>query len=60
MLFSTKNLTRLLWILIIILAFVAGYFQSYIEVEKRKAQYLQKEVLRLENQVKEMKLELEL
>ncbi len=56
MLFSTKNLTRLLWLLIIILAFVAGYFQSSLETEKRKSKYLEKKVLQLENQIKETEL----
>jgi len=52
MLFSTKNLIRLLWLLIIILAFMAGYFQSSLEVEKRKSKSLEKKVLQMENQIK--------
>ncbi len=54
MLFSTKNITRLLWILIIILAFAAGYFQSALEVEQRKSKYLEKKVAQLEKQIEEM------
>lgn len=51
MLFSTKNLIRLLWLLIIVLALMAGYFQSSLEVERRRSNYFEKKVLQLENQI---------
>lgn len=56
MLFSTKNLTRLMLLIIIILAFAAGFFQSSLEVEKRRSQYFQKRVIQLENQIEEMEI----
>ncbi len=56
MLFSTKNLTRLLWLIIIVLAFMVGYFQSSLEVEKRKSKRFEKQILQLENQIKETEI----
>lgn len=52
MLFSIKNLIRLMLIIIIILAFVAGFFQSSLEVEERKSRLLEKKIVKLENQLK--------
>lgn len=40
-LFSTKNLIRLLWLLVIGLAVAAGYFQAALETEQKKSEYLQ-------------------
>ncbi len=39
-LFSTKNLIRLLWLLVIVLAITAGYFQAALETERRESEYL--------------------
>lgn len=39
-------------IIIIILAFVAGFFQSSLEVEERKSRLLEKKIVKLENQLK--------
>lgn len=54
--FSTKNFTRLLWLIIIILAFSAGYFQSALEVEQRKGKTLEQKILKLEKQLEESKV----
>jgi uncharacterized protein HemX len=48
MLFSTKNLFRLMLLLIIVLAFAAGYYQSALEVEQRKNQRLQQKIEQLQ------------
>lgn len=51
MLFSTKNLTRLMFILIIILAFAAGYYKSSLETETKNVRLLEKKIKLLENQI---------
>jgi cell division protein FtsL len=56
MLFSTKNLMRLLWVIIIILAFVAGYLQSALELEQKKTQRLEKQIIKLEQTNQETEL----
>lgn len=40
-LFSTKNLIRLLFASVVVLSFVAGFYQSSLELEKRKNQLLE-------------------
>jgi len=56
MLFSTKNLIRLMLLVIIILAFMAGFFQSSLEAEQKKSKYLEKKITQLENQIEGMEL----
>lgn len=56
MLFSTKNLIRILWLAVIVLALAAGYFQSSLEVEQKKSRHYEQKILKLENQIKEMEL----
>lgn len=51
---SIKNLIRLMLLIIIILAFAAGFFQSSLEVEMRKNKLLRDKILKLENQVEKM------
>jgi len=56
MLFSTKNLIRIMLLIIIILAFTAGFFQSSLEAEQKKSKFLEKKVTQLENRIEEMEL----
>lgn len=46
-LFSTKNLIRLLFASVVVLAFLAGFYQSSLEVEKRKNQFLENKLKNL-------------
>jgi hypothetical protein len=45
--FSTKNLTRVLWLAIITLALAAGFLQSALEVQERKYKALEDRYVRL-------------
>lgn len=45
--FSTKNLTRILWLLLIVAALAAGFFQSALEVQERKYKALEDRYVRL-------------
>lgn len=56
MLFSTKNLIRLMLLTIIVLAFLAGFFQSSLEVEKRRSKYFQNKLIQLEKQTEKTEL----
>lgn len=51
---SIKNLIRLMLLIIIILAFAAGFFQSSLEVETRKNKLLRDKILKLESQTEKM------
>ena len=42
-------------LIIIILAFMAGFFQSSLEVEQRRSKYFENKVTQLENQVEKIK-----
>ena len=44
MLFSTKNLIRLMLAMIIVLALAAGFYKSSLDVEKQKYQLLESKV----------------
>lgn len=55
MLFSTKNLIRFLYLLVVVLAFAAGYFQSALEVKQRKIQVLEQQIFKLEKKLEESK-----
>ncbi|HPS40817.1 MAG TPA: hypothetical protein PLQ50_02310 [Candidatus Woesebacteria bacterium] len=50
MLFSNKNLTRLMLITIIILALAAGFYKSALETEIKNSQILEEKVKILEKQ----------
>jgi len=50
MLFSNKNLTRLMLIIIIILALAAGFYKSALETEIKNSQILEEKVKILEKQ----------
>ncbi len=50
MLFSNKNLTRLMLITIIILALAAGFYKSALETENINSQILEEKVKILEKQ----------
>lgn len=48
---SQKNLTRILWILVVILALTAGYFQVKYEAEKLKYLRLEDKFVRVRGQL---------
>ncbi len=48
---SIKNLIRLMLLIIIILAFAAGFYQSSLEVEKRKNQILENKIEKMEKKL---------
>lgn len=50
MLFSNKNLTRLMLIIIIILALAAGFYKSALETEIKNCKILEEKVKILEKQ----------
>lgn len=39
--YSTKNLIRFLWLLVLGLALTAGYFQAALETERKKSAHLE-------------------
>jgi hypothetical protein len=39
---------------IVVLAFMAGFFQSSLEAEQKKSKFLEKKITQLENQIEEM------
>lgn len=49
--FSTKSLIRVMLLIIIILAFMAGYYQTALGTERKKSQYLETRIEKLENKV---------
>ena len=48
---NQKNLTRLLWASILVLALLAGLYHSYFRAEQRRYQYLEDRYVRLEMMV---------
>ncbi|AKM81431.1 MAG: hypothetical protein UT13_C0001G0469 [Candidatus Pacebacteria bacterium GW2011_GWF2_38_9] len=51
---STKNLIRLMLVAIIVLAFMAGFYQSSLSVEKKKYKLLENKLEKLETKIEEM------
>jgi hypothetical protein len=49
MLFSIKNLIRFMLLLIILLAFAAGFYESSFDVESKKNKILENKIKILEN-----------
>ena len=52
--FSTKNLIKIMLLIIIVLAFMAGFYQSALSTERKKSQYLEGRIDKLENKVEGM------
>jgi hypothetical protein len=48
MLFSTKNICRLMWLVIILLTFAAGFYKSALETEKTKYQILENKTIEMD------------
>ena len=49
MLFSIKNLTRLMLVIIVVLAFIAGFYKTSLDAERAKYQKLENKMEKLEN-----------
>lgn len=53
--FSPKQLTRLLWALVILLAFTAGYFHARLKTQQRYNEVLKQQVINLKAAQSEQK-----
>ncbi len=54
-LFSTKNLIRLMFASIVVLAFLAGFYQSSLEVERRRNKFLENKLEEIRQEKVEIK-----